>query len=256
MFKNAIVKIPCASLTRGITSHPELGSPDYGNALKQHASYIKTLEACGLSVTVLPASEAFPDSCFVEDPALLTPEAAIITRPGAITRRDETVEMENAVKDFYAPDAIKHITAPGTLEGGDVMECGKTFYVGVSARTNMEGIKQLTDILAPFGYSVVPVPLKSVLHLKTGVAYLGNNTILAAGEFLSSPVFEDFKKVPVPDDEDYAANSVEINGTIVVPAGYPKTQEAIEAVGFKTVTCDTSEFKKLDGGLSCLSLRF
>lgn len=256
MFQHVIVKRPCAAMINGITDHPELGAPDYQKALKQHDAYIETLRGCGVDVTVLPADEAYPDSCFVEDPAILTEQCAVITRPGALSRRGETAAIEQAVAKFYPADKILHITAPGTIEGGDVMRAGDTFYVGRSARTNEEGIRQLTAILAPYGYQVVAVPLSEVLHLKTGVVYLEGNTMLVSGEFLTKPAFAQYTKIEVPESEAYAANCIWVNGTVIVPEGYPTVLAAIQNAGYKTVTCDTSEYRKIDGGLSCLSLRF
>lgn len=256
MFQHVIVKRPCAAMVNGITDHPELGAPDYQKALQQHDAYIETLRGCGVDVTVLPADEAYPDSCFVEDPAILTEQCAVITRPGALSRRGETAAIEQAVAKFYPADKIFHITAPGTIEGGDVMRAGDTFYVGRSARTNEEGIRQLTAILAPYGYQVVAVPLSEVLHLKTGVVYLEGNTMLVSGEFLTKPAFAQYTKLEVPESEAYAANCIWVNGTVIVPEGYPTVLAAIQNAGYKTVTCDTSEYRKIDGGLSCLSLRF
>lgn len=256
MFQHVIVKRPCAAMVNGITDHPELGAPDYQKALQQHDAYIETLRGCGVDVTVLPADEAYPDSCFVEDPAILTEQCAVITRPGALSRRGETAAIEQAVAKFYPAEKIFHITAPGTIEGGDVMRAGDIFYVGRSARTNEEGIRQLTAILAPYGYQVVAVPLSEVLHLKTGVVYLEGNTMLVSGEFLTKPAFAQYTKLEVPESEAYAANCIWVNGTVIVPEGYPTVLAAIQNAGYKTVSCDTSEYRKIDGGLSCLSLRF
>lgn len=256
MFHNAIVKTPCKAMINGITDHPELGTPDYEKALEQHKAYIETLKSLGLSVTVLPADETFPDSCFVEDPAIVTRYCAVITNPGTDSRNGETAAIAEALKAFYPPEKTFSIKAPGTLEGGDVMMCGDTFYVGESARTNAEGIRQLSEILGQFGCKVIGVALTEVLHLKTGVDYLAENDLLAAGEFIDKPIFSGYDKIIVPPEEAYAANSLYINGTVIVPAGYPKTQAAIEAAGYPVKLCDTSEFRKIDGGLSCLSLRF
>lgn len=256
MFQNAIVKTPCKAMVNGITDHPELGVPDYEKALAQHAAYIEALKACGVAVTVLPASEAYPDSCFVEDTALCTKYCAVITNPGAPTRKGEVQSMAETLKSFYPADKIFAITAPGTLEGGDVMMVGDTFYVGLSARTNAEGVGQLAALLAPFGCKVVGVPLTEVLHLKTGVVYLEDGVLLCAGEFLTKPAFEGYTKIEIPPEEAYAANCIRVNDKVIVPAGYPKVLAAIENAGFQTLVCDTSEYRKIDGGLSCLSLRF
>lgn len=256
MFQHVIVKTPCAAMIHGITDHPELGIPIYEKALEQHRAYIETLENCGVDVTVLPPDEAYPDSCFVEDTAVLTRHCAIITNPGAPTRKGETAAVEKAVAKFYPAEKIFHIQAPGTIEGGDVMMCGDIFYVGLSDRTNEEGVRQFAAILEPFGCKVVGVPLTEVLHLKTGVVYLENGVLLAAGEFLTKPAFESYTKIEVPTDEPYAANCIWVNGKVIVPAGYPKVLAAIQEAGYETLVCDTSEYKKIDGGLSCLSLRF
>lgn len=256
MFQHVIVKIPCKAMINGITDHPELGTPDYEKALAQHAAYVETLKQCGVDVTVLPADEAYPDSCFVEDPAIVTKYCAVITNPGAPSRKGETAAIEPMLEQFYPKDKIFHITDPGTLEGGDVMMCGDTFYVGQSARTNAEGIRQLGEILSPFGCKVVAVPLTEVLHLKTGVVYLENNNMLTAGEFCTKPAFESYHKVEIPVEEAYAANCIWVNGKVIVPTGYPTVQAAVEALEYPVLVCDTSEFRKIDGGLSCLSLRF
>ncbi len=256
MFQHVIVKTPCKAMINGITDHPELGTPDYEKALAQHAAYVETLKKCGVDVTVLPPDEEYPDSCFVEDPAIVTKYCAVITNPGADSRKGETAAIEAALKKFYPADKIFHISAPGTLEGGDVMMCGDTFYVGESARTNAEGIHQLAQILEPFGCKVEAVPLSEVLHLKTGVSYLEENNMLTAGEFCTKPAFKAYHKLQIPQEEAYGANSIWVNGTVLVPAGYPAVQAAVEAQGYKVLVCDTSEFCKIDGGLSCLSLRF
>ena len=256
MFQHVIVKTPCKAMVNGITDHPELGTPDYEKALAQHAAYIEALKQCGVDVTVLPPDEAYPDSCFVEDPAIVTKYCAIVTNPGAASRKGETTAIEPVLEQFYPKEKIFHITDPGTLEGGDVMMCGDTFYAGRSARTNEAGIQQLGKILGQFGCKVVEVPLTEVLHLKTGVVYLENNNMLTAGEFCDKPAFAGYNKVTIPAEEAYAANCIWVNGTVLVPEGYPTVLKAVQELGYKTIVCDTSEYRKIDGGLSCLSLRF
>lgn len=255
-FNNVIVRRPCKALVDGITSAPELGKPDYELALKQHDAYIEALKKCGVEVTILEADERYPDSCFVEDPALVTRKCAIITNPGAESRNGEKYEIIDAIKKFYPEDKIEYIEAPGTLEGGDVMMVGDHFYVGRSARSNEEGIKQLTDILAKYGMTCSEVPLEKVLHLKTGVNYLENNNMLVSGEFVDKPDFEKYNKVEIPEEEAYAANCIWMNGTVIVPEGYPTVLKAVQDLGYETLVVDTSEYRKVDGGLSCLSLRF
>ncbi|MDD2955240.1 MAG: arginine deiminase family protein [Oscillospiraceae bacterium] len=255
MFKNVIVKKPCRAVINGIST-ANLGLPDYELALKQHACYVEALKKCGVAVTELPADEAFPDSCFVEDVAVLTREFAVITNPGAPTRKKEVEAIIPVIEKFYPADRIEYIKAPGTLEGGDIMMVGDHFYIGASARTNEEGGRQLISYLEKYGMSGEMVPLKEILHLKTGLSYIENNNLLISGEFLTNPVFDSFHKIVIPAGEEYGANCIWVNGTVIVPAGFPGVQKAIEGLGYPVLVVDTSEFRKVDGGLSCLSLRF
>ena len=256
MFKNVIVRRPCRAMTEGISSCPELGKPDYEKALRQHDDYISALRECGVEVTVLPADERYPDSCFVEDPAVITRCCAIITNPGAPSRNGEKYEIIGAVREFFAEEDIEYIRAPGTLEGGDVMMVGDHFYVGRSARTNAEGIRQFIAILEKHGLTGSEVPLKKVLHLKTGVNYIENGNMLVSGEFVDKPDFDKYNKITIPEEESYAANCIWVNGTVIVPEGYPAVEKAVRDAGYRVRLVDTSEYRKLDGGLSCLSLRF
>lgn len=253
MFKNVIVKTPGKSYVNGLTT-VELGKPIYETLLEQHTSYIEALKKCGVQVTHLPASEEFPDSTFVEDTAVLTPEFAVITNPGAESRNKETVEMEEVLKDFYK----KHyyIKAPGTLEGGDILLAEDHFYIGISNRTNEEGARQLKEIVESEGYKATIVPLEQFFHLKTGVTYLGDNRVVVAGEFIDHPVFDSYEKITVSDEEEYAANCIRVNDYVIIPKGYPITKKKINDAGYQTIELETSELKKHDGGLSCLSLRF
>lgn len=255
-FNHVIVRRPCKALVEGITSGLFPGKPDFELAVKQHDAYIEALKQCDVDVTILPADERYPDSCFVEDPALITRACAIITNPGAESRNGEKEEIVDAVKKFFADDKIEYIKAPGTLEGGDVMMVGDHFFVGRSARTNEEGIRQLTEILAKYGMTCSEVTLNEVLHLKTGVNYLEDNNMLVSGEFIDKPDFAKYNKVVIPEEEAYAANCIWVNDTVIVPDGYPAVLKAVQDLGYKTLIVDTSEYRKLDGGLSCLSLRF
>lgn len=256
MFKNCIVRRPCKAMVEGITSGLYPGKPDYELALKQHDCYIEALKKCGVEVTVLPALEQYPDSCFVEDPAVITSKCAIIANPGSESRNGEKEEILPAIKKFFSDDKIEYIKAPGTLDGGDVMMVGNHFYVGRSARTNAEGIRQFIAILEKHGLTGSEVPLEEVLHLKTGVNYIENNNMLVSGEFVTKPDFQKFNKILIPEGEDYAANCIWMNGTVIVPEGYPGVEKAVKDLGYDVLLVDTSEYRKLDGGLSCLSLRF
>lgn len=256
MFKNVIVRKPSKSICDGITSAPELGKPNYENALKQHESYIETLKKCGVKVEILESLNNFPDSCFMEDVAVVTKKCAIITNPGAQSRNKETEYIVETLKKYYDEKDIHYIKSPGTLEGGDVMMVEDHFYVGKSARTNSEGIKQFIEILNKYDLSGSEVVLEKVLHLKTGVNYIENNTLLVSGEFIDKEEFKDYKKIIIPEDEAYASNCIWVNDYVIVPTGYPKVKKLIEDAGYKVLCTDTSEFRKIDGGLSCLSLRF
>ena len=256
MFQNVIVRRPCRAMVEGITSNPQLGKPDYDKALHQHDTYIEALKQCGVNVTVLPADERYPDSCFVEDPAVITRKCAIITNPGAESRNGEKDEIIGAIREFFPEDKIEYIVAPGTLEGGDVMMVGDHFYVGRSARTNEEGIRQFIAILNKHGLTGSEVPLTEVLHLKTGVNYLENGNMLVSGEFVEKEDFARYNRIEIPEEEAYAANCIWVNGTVIVPMGFPAVEAAVKNAGYPVILVDTSEYRKLDGGLSCLSLRF
>ena len=253
MFTKAIVKRPCKNLVNGLTN-ANLGKPDYHLALKQHQEYIEVLTECGLEVAVLKADENYPDSVFVEDTALLTPYCAIITNPRAPSRKGEIIEVSQVIRILY-PN-VETIETPGTLEAGDVMMIGEHFYIGLSERTNQDGANQLINILGKYGLTGSTVTLDNILHLKSGVSYLENNKFLSIARLMDKPEFQKYDLILVDDDESYAANCLWINDKVLVPKGFPKTKEKIEQANYRTIEVDVSEFRKLDGGVSCLSLRF
>lgn len=252
-FTNAIVRTPSRAMVNGLTK-AKLGQPDYKIALEQHKNYIRALQSCGVEVTILEADERFPDSTFVEDVALTTPRCAVITNPGAPSRREETKGIIKCIEQFY--NIIEYIKDPGTLEAGDVMMAGTHYYIGLSERTNQNGADQLIAILNKYGMTGSVVKFEKILHLKTGLAYLENNNLVAAGEFIDHPDFKEYNILKIDDNESYAANCIWVNGTVIVPLGYPRAKAVIEKAGYETIEVDVSEFRKLDGGLSCLSLRF
>ena len=254
MFKHAIVRTPAPTLVKGITSAPELGAPNYEKALEQHQAYIKALKACGMTVRVLEADDRYPDSCFVEDVAVCTRAFAMVTSPGAPTRKGEEKDIPGLLGSYY--NNIETIQAPGTLEGGDVMMVNDHYYIGLSERTNAEGTAQFIAALEKYGMTGTAVKMEEMLHLKTGLAYLEDNILLVAGEFRDKEAFRSFTRIEIPEDEGYAANCIKVNDYVIVPEGFNKTRKLIEEAGLKVMTVDTSEFRKLDGGLSCLSLRF
>jgi len=256
MFTHALLRLPGDNFAAGLTQAGE-GAPDPALALEQHQRYCEALAACGLSLTVLPADPRHPDGCFVEDTALVTERGAIIARPGAPSRRGETQVIEAALKGLFP--SIPRIEAPGTLDAGDVCEADGHFLIGLSARTNEAGAGQLAGHLLKLGCraDIVDIrALRELLHLKTRIAYLGEGRMLATAGFPRIRALAAYEIVEVPAGERYAANALRVNDRVLLAAGYPATRAAVEALGFDVVALDMSEFRKLDGGLSCLSLRW
>lgn len=252
MLKYAITRRPCLNYVNGITT-AHLGKPDIQLTWIQHRLYVQALIEAGLEVTVLDADESFPDSCFVEDTAVIIPEAAIITHPGAPSRKEEILSMQQVLQRFRK---LEFIQSPGTLEGGDVLQVDRHFYIGLTARTNEEGARQLSALLSQYGYSSTHVPVTTALHLKTLVNYIGNNYLLAAAEMAVLETFSNFKVIVVEQQDLYAANCLSINGQLMMPAGFGKVRAALRLAGFNPRELEMSEFEKMDGGLTCLSLRF
>ena len=253
MFTRAIVRRPGNSFINGITAS-NLGKPNLSRALVQHDAYIAALEQCGLEVTVLPADEGYPDSTFVEDTAILSGRLAVITNPGAESRNGEKQAILPVIRQVY--DTVIEIDTPGTLDGGDVLEVNGHYFIGLTERTNAEGAHRLIAALGQNGYTGSPVPLKNFLHLKTGVAWIGGRNLLAAGELIDCPAFRDFTIIPVLPEETYAANCIRINDRLMIPAGFPGIKSELARRGYSLIEVEMSEFQKMDGGLSCLSLRF
>ena len=254
MFNKAIVRTPGKSLVNGLSDSKHLGTPDYSKAIIQHQQYIEALKSCDLKITVLDPCEEYPDSTFVEDVALITPKCTIMTRPGAESRRGEVTKMTKTLESQFKN--LEYIESPGTIEAGDVMMVGDHYYVGLSERTNLQGAEQLIAILVRYGLKGSTVRLKEVLHLKTGLSYLENNRLVVCGEFKNEPVFSGFDQIEIPESESYAANCIWVNDNVIIPSGYPITKQKVSATGYNVLEVDVSEFKKLDGGLSCLSLRY
>ena len=252
-FERAIVRKPGRNFQGGLTTS-NLGPPDYDKTILQHSEYTKALRKVGLELIELEADEKFPDSTFVEDTAVVNEELAIITNLGAPSRQGEEQEIKKVLEKYY--DTIELINNSGTLDGGDVLRVENQYYIGLSNRTNKEGAVQLTNILKNHGYTCSTVPLINFLHLKSGISYIGDNILIVAGEFKDNPMFKSYDKIKVKKDETYAANSVMINNYVLIPKGYDNLLNALSNLGYNTLEIDTSEFRKMDGGLSCLSIRF
>jgi dimethylargininase len=256
LFTRAIVRIPGSNFDAGLTT-AEFGAPVLDLVLEQHRRYCEALIECRLALTTLDADLRFPDSTFVEDTAILTSRGAVVARPGAASRAGEVDAIRPAILNFF-PSPLS-IEAPGTVDGGDICEAGEHFFIGLSHRTNEEGARQLAAHLASFGYtsSTVDVrPMTSILHLKSGIACIGVNTLVVMEEMAANEQFRGFELIRVAADESYAANCVRVNDRVLVVSGFPALAAELDARGFNPLPLDMSEFQKMDGGLSCLSLRF
>lgn len=257
MFTHAITRLPGEDAAQGITTS-HLGPPDYQLLLAQHAAYVAALRSLGLEVTVLDPLPGFPDAYFVEDAAVFTPGLAVLTRPGAPARRGEADAIEPAL---VGRRPLARIEAPGTLDGGDVLMVGNHFFIGLSERTNRPGAEQLGALLSQHGYTWQAVPVGAGLHLKSSVNYAGKNasgkdTLLITPGLAADPAFAGYEHVLVAPGEEYAANVLWVNGTLIVPAGYPVTGQKLAALGLPLFELEVSEVGKMDGGLTCMSLRY
>jgi dimethylargininase len=256
LFTRGIVRIPGSNFADGLTS-VDLGTPHFDEVLHQHARYCDALRECGLELTVLEPDLHYPDSTFVEDTAILTPEAAIFTRPGASSREGEVAAIRPVVERFYSRPFL--IDSPGTVDGGDICEAEGHFFIGLSHRTNEEGARQLAAFLNAIGCSASTIDIRSmttILHLKSGISYIGDNTLVVMEEMADNPRFARFNLLRVMPAESYSANCVRVNERVLVAEGFPELQGELIARGFSPLILNMSEFQKMDGGLSCLSLRF
>jgi dimethylargininase len=256
MFKRAIVRPPAANFAEGLST-ANLGKPEFKKALEQHVRYCAALEQCGLALTRLEPDERYPDSTFVEDVAVLTEHCAILTHPGAASRKGEVASIREPLARFYSK--FQTITPPGTLDGGDICEAGRHVFIGVSERTNEAGARQLMSFLTEEGFTSELVDIHGVpgiLHLKSGIAYLGDNRLVLIDALAGRAEFRGYEVVHVAPAEAYAANCVRVNDRVVLAAGFPKFEATVRGLGYPALALDVSEFQKMDGGLSCLSLRF
>jgi dimethylargininase len=226
---------------------------DLATAQQQHHAYRQLLAKLGACVISLPAEPDLPDSMFVEDPAIVLDELAVILPLGTETRRREAPSLAQALSKFRK---LESITLPGTLEGGDVLRIGRKLFVGLTRRSNAEGIRQLAALLAPHHYEVIVVPVSGCLHLKSAVTHLGRNTLLANRAWFDTTSLSSFDWIDVDPAELHAANALALGGTVIFPASFPRTGARIKARSFSVTPLDISELQKAESGLTCSSLLF
>jgi dimethylargininase len=249
------------AITRGVSeritecelTHMAREPIDLQRARVQHRQYEDWLEEAGCKLIRLPAEPELPDSVFVEDTAIVLDELAVITRPGAESRRPETASVAEALKQYRK---LFYIKAPGTLDGGDVLQVGKYLYVGLSQRSNQQGIEQLRQILLAFGYTATAVELRNCLHLKSAVTQIADDTLLINRQWVDDKAFGNMRFIDVVPQEPFAANAVRIGKTLLYPAAFPMTRQKLEAQGIDLRTVAASELAKAEGGVTCCSLIF
>lgn len=254
-FTHAITRRPAASIVQGLRA-VDTGTPDLARMQAHHAAYVAALRATGAKVIELDPMEAFPDSVFVEDTALCLPQGAVVMRPGAPSRLGEAAEMAPHLRALYTD--VRQIEGAGSfIEGGDILVTGREILVGLSARTNAAGVAELRAIVEGWGHAlrIVDTP-PGVLHFKTDCSLLAPDTILSTRRLSSSGCFAGYHLIEVPEGEEAAANAIRFNGVVLMAEGFPRTRAAVQAAGFTVQEIGNSECAKLDGGMSCLSLRF
>jgi dimethylargininase len=252
-FTHAITRLPGASITGGLRA-VDTGSPDLATLLTHHADYVAALRSTGAEVRVLEALDEFPDAVFVEDTALCLPEGAVVMRPGAPTRLGEAERMRPVLQEIYAD--VRVVMAPATIEGGDILVTETEILVGTSARTSEAGIAVLAGLVADWGYKVRTVNTpEGVLHFKTDCSLLDEETVLSTRRLAESGCFDGYRVIHVADGEEAAANTIRFNELVLMPAGFPATRDVLADAGYTVREIGNSEAAKLDGGMSCLSLR-
>ncbi|HYJ04190.1 MAG TPA: arginine deiminase family protein [Chthoniobacterales bacterium] len=250
-----------AAITRDVSSNindcelsfHERQRIDVAEAIAQHEAYRDCLAELGARIVSLPAEPGLPDAVFVEDAAVVLDEVAVISNMGAASRRPEAASVAEALADYRPLEFLK---APATLDGGDVMRIGHTLFVGLSRRTNRQGVEQLSELVRPHGYEVQPVEAIGCLHLKSACSYVGNDTILVNRSWIDVEPLRGFELLDVPEDEPAAANALLINDTVVLPSSFPKTRARLEERGFRVRTVDVSELQKAEAGVTCCSVIF
>ncbi len=254
-FSHAITRKPAASIIAGLRA-VDTGTPDLAVMQAHHADYIAALRSTGAEVIELDAAAAYPDSVFVEDTSLCLPQGAVVMRPGAPTRLGEAAEMAPHLRALYA----EVLTISGTdsyIEGGDILTTEREILVGRSARTNAAGVAELARLVAPWGHTLREVfTPPGVLHFKTDCSLLDGETVLATERLAASGCFDGYRIINTAPGEEACANAIRFNDLVLMPAGFPATRDRLIAAGYAIREIGNSECAKLDGGMSCLSLRF
>ncbi|MCF6430918.1 arginine deiminase family protein [Leisingera sp. MMG026] len=253
-FTRAITRRPAASIANGLRAE-DIGNPDLDSMLAAHSAYVAALRSTGAEVIELDPLDAFPDAQFVEDTALCLPQGAILMRPGAPSRLGEVAEMAPALRGCYGD--IREIKGPGHIEGGDILVTGTEILVGRSDRTDAAGVAELAEIAAGWGHTLREVfTPEGVLHFKTDCSLMDAETILSTKRLDASGCFKGYRVLHVAEGEEAAANAIRFNNLVLMAAGFPRTADMLDKAGYQVVEIDNSDCAKLDGGMSCLSLRF
>lgn len=254
-FTHAVTRRPAHSIIKGLRA-VDTGNPDLALMQSHHADYIAALKSAGATVIELDALEDFPDSVFVEDTALCLPQGAVIMRPGAPSRLGEAAEMAPTLSKLYSQ--MRRIEgAESFIEGGDILVSEREILVGRSARTNAAGVAELTKLVADWGHKVRELHTPpGVLHFKTDCSLMDGETVLSTDRLAASGCFQDYKVIPVAEGEEASANAIRFNDAVLFPAGFPRTRDRLVAAGYNVTEIGNSECAKIDGGMSCLSLRF
>jgi dimethylargininase len=220
-------------------------------ARAQHHEYVKALASLGCQVVELPAETDLPDSVFVEDTAFILPEVAVITRPGADSRKPETKSIIQALSS-YLP--LVHVSEPATVDGGDVLVLGKNIYIGISTRSNAMSVYQIQEFLKDYGYTVTAVEMHDCLHLKTALTKVDDGTLLINPKWVDNSHFKDFDWIEADPSEPFAANCLPVGNSIIYPTAFPKTQKRLEQKGYKIISVNVAELAKAEGAVTCCSL--
>jgi dimethylargininase len=249
----ALTRAVPPSIVRCELTHIARVPIDVERASAQHGAYETALTRLGCTVRRLPDEPDLPDSVFVEDTAVVLDELAVVTRPGAASRRGETASVAAALRPYRPLECIR---APGTLDGGDVLRLGRSIYVGMSGRTNRDGARQLDELLAPHGYRVAGIEVRGCLHLKSAVTAVADDVILVNPRWVDADTFAASRRVEVHPDEPFAANVLRVGATLVTTASAPRTRERLESAGLIVESVDVSELAKAEAGVTCCSLIF